>query len=322
MVRNRQVQAEISQAEVGPESVVEALTGLVFDDGQVATIINLGFNGDALAVDTNIDVDNALDPHELMADRTDRGASRSELVTSAAPGYDRSWHTGAMRPIEELLDVDDPAWPTLATWLEAADNAVALPVAGPSGHECLYCLQVTARSYLGAMALHTAGIVVDHGWLRLLGGSGSDLIDLVTANLEELDGTEPSGFMVVALDVFGGRFALNAGGLPGQSGEVNYWSPDSLTWIPLEVGYSDFIQWALTGGTTEFYADLRWDGWVAEVHAVGLDDGLAVDPPLSTAESHPIESTSRTPVPWHQLSAHLEDLANPPGVPVTFRTKD
>ena len=31
-------------------------------------------------------------------------------------------------------------------------------------------LQVTARSMMGALALSSGGMLVDHGWVRLLGG--------------------------------------------------------------------------------------------------------------------------------------------------------
>jgi hypothetical protein len=76
-----------------------------------------------------------------------------------------------VRPIEELVNVDEPAWPELLAELEAAPVPIEiLPIDGDAGREALYRLQVTARSRLGAMALHTGGLLVEGGWLRVLGG--------------------------------------------------------------------------------------------------------------------------------------------------------
>jgi hypothetical protein len=58
-----------------------------------------------------------------------------------------------------------------------------LPVAADAGRDCLYRLQVSTRSRLGALALHTGGLVVDDGWLRVLGGGdGAGLPPLAQAN--------------------------------------------------------------------------------------------------------------------------------------------
>ncbi|UUU44910.1 DUF2625 domain-containing protein [Streptomyces sp. NBC_00162] len=38
------------------------------------------------------------------------------------------------------------------------------------GRRCLLQMQVTGRSVLGALALHTGGLLVDDGWVRVFGG--------------------------------------------------------------------------------------------------------------------------------------------------------
>ena len=77
-----------------------------------------------------------------------------------------------MRPLEDLIS-DEPAWPLIESWLaEATNRAVVRPATRDDGEAVLVRLQVTTRSPFGAVALETGGILIDHGWMRLL-GSGS-----------------------------------------------------------------------------------------------------------------------------------------------------
>jgi Protein of unknown function DUF2625 len=136
----------------------------------------------------------------------------------------------SIRPAQELAGVPDPAWPE---WLElirlAPVPTVVLPVDLQSGLEVLFRLQVTARSMMGALALNSGGMLVDHGWVRLLGGGSGDLPDLAAANGLGAPGSSgPPPWLTVAFDVLGGRFAVNGGGLPGRPGEVCYRGPDTL----------------------------------------------------------------------------------------------
>lgn len=76
------------------------------------------------------------------------------------------------RPLEELLATDTPPWPLLRGWVAAAKNQVQVLPAGPDAGSDLHALQVTARSTLGAVVHETGGLLVDHGWVRLLGSRG------------------------------------------------------------------------------------------------------------------------------------------------------
>ena len=213
--------------------------------------------------------------------------------------------------------MQDPAWRELADAILDAETADILPVDRASGERCLVALQVTARSTLGALALNTGGVLVDSGWLRILGGGAEGLPSLADAN--ELGAERPVGappILFVAFDVLGGRFAVNGGGLEGAAGEVHHWAADTLRWEPLGIGHSGFVRWALGPGVGEFYADLRWPGWDDEVAHVRVDQGMSIYPPLSTAESRPLRDASRRPVPWPELAAVLDALAATPDGPM------
>ena len=212
----------------------------------------------------------------------------------------------AIRPAEDLAGAADPAWPV---WLELAAAArvrvVMLPVSRDDGLEVLFRLQVTARSMLGALALGSGGLLVDHGWIRVLGGGSEFLPDLASVNRLGVpaEDASPPPWLTVAFDVLGGRFAVNGGGLPGQPGEVCYWGPDTLAWTCLGAGYSQFARALLGGGLAALYQDLRWPGWQDEVAALRPDQGIAVYPFLCTAESRPVARASRRPVPFAELLA-------------------
>ncbi|WP_157387759.1 DUF2625 family protein [Nocardia terrae] len=225
-----------------------------------------------------------------------------------------------VRNIDELIDTDDPAWPELAG--KISDSAIpveVLPATPARARDALYRLQVTARSVLGGLVLNTGGLVVDHGWLRILGGGHGDLPDVATMNrmADPEPGRESPGALVVAVDVLGGMFAINGGALPGNPGGICYFGPDTLAWQPLGGGHSSFVDWVLRGGLEDFYADLRWDGWAAETENLPPDQGLAIYPPLWSAEGRgDIAATSRRGCPLPELTAqHLDtagQMAEPP----------
>jgi len=176
--------------------------------------------------------------------------------------------------LQELLETEDPAWPQLRRWLADAPNGANLwTTPRERGEATLYRLQAPASTTLGAMALYTAGVSVDGGWLRLLGAGGPPL----GAGLREwngLAGKPPAlpGGLVVAHDAIGGFYVVNAGALQGEPGRVFYRAP--RTWVALGVGYTDFVRWCLEADLDRFYLRLRWEGWREEVRALAPDAAL------------------------------------------------
>ncbi|WP_216093412.1 DUF2625 family protein [Cellulosimicrobium cellulans] len=230
-----------------------------------------------------------------------------------------------VRTAAELAAVEDPAWPTLSRMLGRAGVDV---VPAPAwALDVLFRLQVTVRSTLGALALHTGGVLVDGGWLRLLGGGGAGLPDLASVNGlgDPTDASVAPPVLVVGYDVLGGTFAVNGGGLPGPLGDVHWFAPDSLEWVDLGFGQAAFLEWAVSGGTTAFYDHLRWPGWYDETERLRLDEGLSVYPPLWSTEGRDVARSSRTVVPlgelvdWHfEMAARMapvDDDAGGTGLP-------
>jgi hypothetical protein len=216
-----------------------------------------------------------------------------------------------MRALEELVTTPDPAWPLVQSWIAVASNPVdVLPVDREAGDAALLQLQVTTRSPMGAIVYQTGGLLVDHGWLRIL-GSGNSRLPRSLPGWNEGKAPSPPGasppFLLIADDVVGGFFAINGGGLSGNLGNVHYFAPDSLDWQDLESSYSDFVVFALSGDLERFYEDARWPSWRGEVADLPGDRAFSVYP-FMWADGPPIADRSRRPVPVTELWDLQQDL--------------
>jgi hypothetical protein len=219
-----------------------------------------------------------------------------------------------LRSADELLETADPAWPLLLREIAAAgSSARLLPGGGVAGRRELEALQVTARSSLGACAYHMGGLLIDAGWLCVLGCGHEDGVWSITmatghAQFGHREGS-PEG-LVVGVDVLGGLFAVNGGFLSAVPvGRVAYFGPDTLRWEDTGGGHGAWMESMLDAAfRSEFYRDLRWKGWEQEVAALRPGTGIAIYPPLYTRESRPLEATRRTVVPLGELVACSLDV--------------
>lgn len=193
-----------------------------------------------------------------------------------------------MRTLAELIDDRDPAMPLILQWLAEASRPYDVLAPSQSRGNVLLELQVTTRSTLGAIAYETGGLLVDHGWLRILGSGHPKL----PRSIVEWNAGRSSGYLLVADDVVGGFFAINGGALGDDPGSMYYWAPDTLRWESIAVGYTDFLQWALSDQLSVFYESLRWHGWETDVAKAGGNQCFNFYPFLWSAEGS-VESSSR-----------------------------
>jgi hypothetical protein len=227
-----------------------------------------------------------------------------------------------MREIDELTEVDDPAWPELQGELTASSvPAQVLRTDGDEGRRCLLQMQVTARSTLGALVLNTGGLLVDDGWVRVFGGGSA--VGGSLPSMGQVNGFpaafdpawHPAAGLVVGHDVVGGVFTLNghdpaAVGRPGAPGQMTYFAPDTLAWEALEMGHSAWVSWLLSGRLETFYDGLRWPGWREEAAALVPSQGITVFPFLWSKEAHAdLAATSRRAVPMREVLGVAVDFA-------------
>ncbi len=112
-----------------------------------------------------------------------------------------------MRPIEELINENDSGWPFVAEWINSAKNKVEILTADKQkAKDALYKTQVTTRSPMGSIVFETGGILVDNGWIRIL-GSGSEKLKKSLPEWNIGKGFakfgQPSSFLLVADNAIG-----------------------------------------------------------------------------------------------------------------------
>jgi hypothetical protein len=208
-----------------------------------------------------------------------------------------------MKTLGELLDDSDPALPVVREWVANAARPVELLPPSADRGELLVRTQVTTRSPMGAVVHETGGILVDHGWLRILGSGHPRL----TRTLPGWNQDRGNGFYLVADDAVGGFFVINGGTLGTDPGNLYYFAPDSLEWEPLGFGYSVFLQWVFSEKYSQFSEGLRWLGWESAVAALSGDRCVMSYPPLWTKES--ANSPKRFEVPVEETWGSQMDVA-------------
>lgn len=139
------------------------------------------------------------------------------------------------RSLHEVFAAGEPAWPVVRSWILAAKNPVEILVPDETQREqVLLDTQITLRSPMGAIVYHTGGLLIDRGWLRVLGSGCQKISRSLPAWNRGRSNDEkgsPRDFWLVADDVIGGFFALNGGAFHGPKTEVFfYFAPDTLGW--------------------------------------------------------------------------------------------
>lgn len=208
-----------------------------------------------------------------------------------------------MRTLNELLDRDDPAFPLIRQWACEADIPVELLPPSAGRDDVLLSLQVTTRSPLGAIAYETGGILVDDGWLRILGSGHGKL----GRNIATWNEGRAQGFLLVADDVLGGFFAINGGALGPDQGKMYYLAPETLAWEALEIGFTAFFAWAFTRQLRQFYG--RQPGAAADFDELPLSGELCLTfYPFLWMQEGSLKTSSRRAIPVAEQWALNLDL--------------
>jgi hypothetical protein len=206
--------------------------------------------------------------------------------------------------VDQLIDHEHHAWNEILELLQGSrNNPVVLKATREDGEKTLYLLQISTKSYMGAVVLEAGAILWDNGWVVLLGAGHPEVSGSLTAwnGLEESDFHSVDGMLVVAYDAAGGFFALDTGKF-GGSGLIYYWAPDNLEWESTELRYSGFLSWLAEGDLDQFYETFRWKDWRGDMAQLAGGQVFAYYPPLWTSEGSG-DTSSKTPISireaWH-----------------------
>ncbi|MGI9525676.1 MAG: DUF2625 domain-containing protein [Weeksellaceae bacterium] len=217
-----------------------------------------------------------------------------------------------MKKLTELINLNEPGWDLVDEWLgEATNEYEILPKNNKRAERELINTQVTTRSPMGAVIFETGGILISKGWLRIL-GSGSEKLDRGLSEWNkgktfENYGEQPS-HLLIADDIIGGYFAINAGGIGTEIGKIYYLPQDTLEWECLDIGYSDFLYWTLTGDLDKFYEPFRWENWERDIQQGNGNQVFSFVPFLWTKEGKDIEKVNKKLVPIEENYSLTFDL--------------
>ena len=217
-----------------------------------------------------------------------------------------------MRPLDQLINKTEPGWTLVQEWIGKAKNKVEiLPVDTVKAKDALFKTQVTTRSPMGAIVYSSGGLLVDGGWIRIL-GSGHNRLNRSLPDWNKgksfKEFGEAPAFLLVADDAAGGFFAVNGGGLGSDAGKVYYLSPDNLEWDPLDLSYTEFLNFCFNGDLDEFYKELRWTDWQAEVAKLDGNMAYTFFPYLWTKEGKDINKVSRKPISVEEQFSFTLDM--------------
>jgi hypothetical protein len=206
-----------------------------------------------------------------------------------------------MRPVDQLINNSESAWIFVQEWIDSAANEVeVLPIDSVKAKDALFHTQVTTRSPMGAVIYMTGGLLIDNGWIRIL-GSGNDKLTRSLPDWNKgkafVNFGEPPAFLLIADDVIGGFFLLNGGGLGEDLGKVYYLSPDNLQYEPLNISYTEFLHFCLNGDLEQFYKGYRWASWKTDITNLSGDEVFSFYPYLWSVEGKDPEKNSRKQVP-------------------------
>ncbi len=206
-----------------------------------------------------------------------------------------------MKTLEELINKEEPAWDLILDWVKNAENEYEILEKNKAFSEKeLIKAQVTTRSTLGAIIYETGGILIDKGWIRILGSGHSKLNRrLMDWNKNKTYNNlgETSNYLLIADDVVGGYFAINSGGIGDEIGNIYYLAPDTLDWENLECGYTDFLYWCLNGNLSLFYENVRWKSWEDDMKKINGNQTYSFYPFLWTKEGKNIEKVEKKIIP-------------------------
>lgn len=207
-------------------------------------------------------------------------------------------------------------WGLIKSLIAKAKNKVeVLPSQPVNADDTLY--HILQGSTMGVIIHETGGILVDGGWIRILGSGGAKMNRSLTEwNNKRLitDGVQHAPSLLVADDAIGGFFAINGGDLGGDIGSIYYLSPDNLMLESLNLGYADFLNFCFSGNLDEFYKGLRWKNWRADISTLSGNQAFSFYPYLWSAEGKNVDKDERKIVPVAEIFTFEMDTRKQLGI--------
>ena len=195
-----------------------------------------------------------------------------------------------MKTLEELKQPGKDAWLRIELMAERAKNKVEILLPDSArASTALLQSQFSTKTNLGSIIYYSGGILVDGGWIRILGSGSKKLARSVpdwNAGKISVMRNNEMFYLLIADDVMGGLFAIKASSVEELEsvGQVFYFGPNSLSWQNTGLSYGGFVSFCFNGNLKEFYEDFRWKGWQEEVSLIDANSVISCYPLLWTRE--------------------------------------
>ncbi len=204
-----------------------------------------------------------------------------------------------MKPLNVLIDEQGSGWFKITTMVSHAKNKVEI-LEKDSAHAnaALYQSQLSTNTMLGSLIYNSGGILVDEGWIRIL-GSGCKRLDRSVPEWNKgklsAERNDQPFYLLVADDVLGGLFAIKSEHIDEleTTGRVFYYGPNSLTWQSTGLSYSAFISFCFNGNLKEFYDGFRWKTWQEDLKNISCNQVVSCYPMLWTREGLQIKANRK-----------------------------
>jgi len=112
----------------------------------------------------------------------------------------------------------------------------------------------------------------------------------------------------MADDAAGGCYAVNSSGLGKDVGKVYFLSPDNLEWEPLDLTYTDFLNFCFNGDLADYYKTIRWKDWKIEVAKLDGNSTYNFFSFLWTKEGKDINKVSGKAIPVEEQFSFTLDM--------------
>ncbi len=204
----------------------------------------------------------------------------------------------ARKPLSELIRNQQKGWDVISQWSLSATNKIEIfPKEGLRADSVLYKMQLAASSPIGAIVFGCGGILVDDGWIRIL-GSGCKQFDRNISDWNKGKSSirfkDQSSYLLIGDDIIGGIYGMKTSGIDENGiGKVYYFGPNSLRWEATGLSYTGFINFCFSGNLESFYGDFHWSGWNEEIKRLNCDQVISCYPLLWTKEGRELKANRK-----------------------------
>lgn len=202
-------------------------------------------------------------------------------------------------------------WEKIIRALNSSSNKISVETYDGKNEQVFAELGINQESVLGQVVCHISKLKIND-YLSVLGGDENEKLNIGVFN-REVRSVYPGRKLVVAVDIWGGLFAIGNGDFPGNENSIWYFAPDRLQWEDLDVNYTQFFSWVCSVHINKFYADFLCADIVTISKMLKEDEGILIYPFLWSNECN-LKTAVKKPVPVVELVQINADYQNKMGL--------